>query len=67
MMDYAVLIISCAEGVQSHTETVWQLLKEYNVPVCVFLNKLDRIGADPERVIQQMRTRLSPDMLDIRA
>ncbi len=67
MMDYAVLIISCAEGVQSHTETVWQLLKEYNVPVFVFLNKLDRIGADPERVIQQMRTRLSPDMLDIRA
>ncbi len=66
MMDYAVLIISCAEGVQSHTETVWQLLKEYNVPVFVFLNKLDRIGADPERVIQQMRTRLLPDMLDLR-
>ena len=67
MMDYAVLIISCAEGVQSHTETVWQLLKEYHVPVFVFLNKLDRLGADPERVICQMKTRLSPDMLDLRA
>ena len=67
MMDYAVLIISCAEGVQSHTETVWQLLKEYNVPVFIFLNKLDRLGADPERVIQQMRTRLSPEILDLRA
>nr|MBR4282039.1 TetM/TetW/TetO/TetS family tetracycline resistance ribosomal protection protein [Clostridia bacterium] len=66
MMDYAVLIISCAEGVQSHTETVWQLLKDYNVPVFVFLNKLDRLGADPERVISQMRARLSPDMLDLR-
>ena len=67
MMDFAVLLISCAEGVQSHTETVWQLLKEYNVPVFVFLNKLDRIGAEPVRVIAQMRTRLSPDMLDLRS
>ena len=67
MMDYAVLIISCAEGVQSHTETVWQLLKEYHVPVFLFLNKLDRLGADPERVICQMKTQLSPDMLDLRA
>ncbi len=66
MMDYAILIISCAEGVQSHTETVWQLLKEYEVPVFVFLNKLDRVGAEPERVIEQMRKRLSPDMLDLR-
>jgi len=66
VMDYAVLVISCAEGVQSHTETVWQLLKEYNVPVIVFLNKLDRIGADPDRVIAQMKKRLSPDMIDLR-
>ena len=66
VMDYAVLIISCAEGVQSHTETVWQLLKEYKVPVFVFLNKLDRIGADPERVIQQMKNRLAADILDLR-
>ncbi len=67
MMDYAILVISCAEGVQSHTETVWQLLKEYEIPVFVFLNKLDRIGADPERVIEQMRKRLSADILDLRA
>ncbi len=66
VMDYAVVIVSCAEGVQSHTETVWQLLKEYQVPVFIFLNKLDRIGADPERVMEQMRRRLSPDILDLR-
>ena len=66
VMDYAVLIVSCAEGVQSHTETVWQLLHEYGVPVMVFLNKLDRTGADPERVIAQMKNRLSVDMLDFR-
>lgn len=67
MMDYAVLVISCAEGVQSHTETVWQLLQDYNVPVLVFLNKLDRLGADPERVMTQMKTHLSADMLDLRS
>lgn len=66
VMDYAVLVISCAEGVQSHTETVWQLLREYDVPVFVFLNKLDRAGADPDRVIRQMKARLSPDILDLR-
>ena len=67
VMDYAVLVISCAEGVQSHTETVWQLLKEYHVPVFFFLNKLDRLGADPDKVIAQMKNRLSPDILDLRA
>ena len=66
IMDYAVLIISCAEGVQSHTETVWQLLKAYRVPVFVFLNKLDRVGADPARVMHQMERRLSADLLDLR-
>lgn len=66
VMDYAVLVISCAEGVQSHTETVWQLLKEYQVPVFIFLNKLDRVGADPDRIIAQMHSRLSADILDLR-
>lgn len=66
MMDYAVLVISCAEGVQSHTETVWQLLREYKVPVFIFLNKLDRIGADPERVLRQINKRLCSDILDLR-
>ena len=67
MMDYAVLIVSCAEGVQSHTETVWQLLKAYRVPVFLFLNKLDRESANPEAVIGQIRRRLSPDAIDLRA
>lgn len=67
VMDYAVLVVSCAEGVQSHTETVWQLLREYNVPVFIFLNKIDRLGADPDAVIAQMRRRLSPDCIDLRS
>ena len=67
VMDYAVLVISCAEGVQSHTETVWRLLERYGVPVLIFLNKIDRTGADQEAVIGQMRRRLSPDVTDLRS
>ena len=66
VMDYAVLVVSCAEGVQSHTETLWQLLQDYGVPVFIFLNKLDRAGADPDRVISQMKNRLSVDVIDLR-
>ncbi len=66
VMDYAILVISCAEGVQSHTETVWRLLESYGVPVFIFLNKIDRTGADPDAVIAQMRKRLSPEILDMR-
>lgn len=65
VMDYAVVIVSCAEGVQSHTETVWQLLSDYNVPVFFFLNKTDRPGADQEAVLSQLRARLSADILDL--
>ncbi|MBQ7846083.1 MAG: TetM/TetW/TetO/TetS family tetracycline resistance ribosomal protection protein [Clostridia bacterium] len=67
VMDYAILVVSCAEGVQSHTETAWRLLDSYGVPVFIFLNKIDRAGADPEAVIAQMRKRLSPDILDLRS
>lgn len=67
VMDYAVLLISCAEGVQSHTETVWQLLRDYGVPTLLFLNKTDRAGADPEATLRQIRSRLSEDVVDLRA
>ena len=66
IMDYAVLVISCVEGVQLHTETVWRLLKTYNVPVFFFINKTDRAGADPEGVIRQIRARLTADVIDLR-
>lgn len=67
IMDYAVLVVSCAEGVQSHTETVWRLLENYRVPVFLFLNKIDRTGADQEKVIMQMKKRLSADVIDLRS
>ena len=66
VMDYAIVVVSCAEGVQSHTETVWRLLQGYRIPCFIFLNKTDRPGANPGAVLEQLRGRLSPDMLDLR-
>ncbi len=60
-MDYAVVVVSCAEGVQSHTETVWRLLKKHGVPTFIFINKIDRAGADRDSVMAQICSRLSPD------
>lgn len=66
IMDYAVLIVSAVEGVQSHTETVWRLLESYHIPVFLFINKIDRTGANPNAVIKHIRQRLSADVLDMR-
>ena len=46
VMDYAILVISGTDGIQSHTETLWRLLERYHVPVFIFMNKLDLAGAD---------------------
>ena len=54
-MDVAVLLLSAVEGVQSHTETVWNLLRRYRVPTMIFINKIDRTGADADEVIRQMQ------------
>lgn len=62
IMDYAVLLISAVEGVQSHTQTVWSLLERYRVPVFVFINKTDRAGADVQRVLTDSQTRLSSSL-----
>jgi len=50
VLDYAILVINGMDGVQSHTETVWQLLKRYHIPVFVFVNKMDMPGADKQAV-----------------
>jgi len=65
IMDYAILIVSAAEGVQSHTQTVWRLLEQYGVPVFLFVNKIDRTGADFDRVFRDMKKRLSSDLVSV--
>ncbi|CEG23462.1 Elongation factor G [Planococcus massiliensis] len=65
VMDYAIVLVNAADGIEGHTETVWQLLDKYNVPVFFFLNKTDREGADPEAVLQEMKHELTPDVFDM--
>lgn len=55
VLDYAILVINGADGVQSHTLTLWQLLKRQSVPVFLFINKMDLPAADGTRVAEQLR------------
>ena len=64
VLDYAVLVISGTNGVQSHTITLWRLLKRYNVPCFIFVNKMDLDGADKLSVMAQLRTNLDENCID---
>ena len=66
VLDFAVLIVSCIEGVESHTETIWRLLEGYHVPTLIFVNKCDRIDADFDACLNSMRRLLSPEIADFR-
>jgi len=58
VLDYAILVISAPEGVRSHVHTIWKLLKQYNVPVFVFINKCDLISFEKEKVLEELNSRL---------
>lgn len=62
IMDYAIIVVSAMEGVQSHTETVWNLLRKYNVPTFFFINKIDRVGADVPKVIEEIQEKLTKNL-----
>ncbi len=65
VMDAAIVIISAADGVEGHTETVWQLLKKHRVPTFFFLNKTDREGVNLQDVVDEIRGSLSEDIFDL--
>ena len=67
VMDYAILVISGTDGVQSHTETLWRLLERYQVPVFVFINKLDLAGADRAARMDELRRRFGSGCVDLSA
>lgn len=65
VMDYAIVIISAVEGIEGHTETVWRLLRKHQIPTFFFINKIDRTGADPRKVLEEIHTNLSSDVFDM--
>ncbi|MCC8168467.1 MAG: NYN domain-containing protein, partial [Clostridiales bacterium] len=64
VLDYAVLVISGSDGVQAHTRTLWKLLRHYEVPVFLFINKMDLPGADREQLMTELKSELSDACVD---
>ena len=65
VLDCAVVVVSAVEGIQPHTETIWQLLSDHNIPTFFFLNKTDRPGAAPAGVLASLTARGSPAVCDL--
>lgn len=66
VLDYAILVISGADGVQGHTETLWRLLDVYKIPVFLFVNKMDQIGADKGKLLAELRKFLDDGCIEFR-
>ena len=58
VLDYAILVISGADGVQGHTRTLWNLLKRYRIPVFLFINKMDQNGTDRAARLEELKQKL---------
>ena len=67
ILDCAVLVISGTDGIQAHTATLWRLLERYQVPVFLFINKMDLPGMEREKLLSQLQSQLSPGCVDFGA
>jgi ribosomal protection tetracycline resistance protein len=65
VLDFAIIIISAVEGIEGHTETVWKLLQQHHVPTFFFINKIDRVGANVEKVMGDIRHYFNENVLDV--
>ncbi|HCM91671.1 MAG TPA: translation elongation factor G, partial [Lachnospiraceae bacterium] len=65
VLDYCILIISAADGIKGRTLTLWSLLKEYDIPTFIFVNKMDQPGASADAVMAELKDRLSDACLDV--
>ncbi|MBR5565558.1 MAG: TetM/TetW/TetO/TetS family tetracycline resistance ribosomal protection protein [Roseburia sp.] len=64
VLDYAILVVNGADGVQAHTKTLWRLLKRYGVPVFLFVNKMDQQGCEKEALLAEIKAELSDSCVD---
>lgn len=64
VLDYAILVINGADGVQGHTQTLWRLLEQYKIPTFLFVNKMDQDGTDREGLFQELKKKLSGNCVD---
>lgn len=64
VLDYAILVVSGADGVQGHTQTLWQLLNHYKIPTFVFVNKMDQPGTEREKRLMELQNRLDSGCID---
>jgi len=65
VLDCAILVVSGSDGVQAHTRTLWRLLERYEVPVFLFINKMDLAGADRSALLAELKSRLDPGCTDL--
>ncbi len=64
VLDYGILVISGADGVQGHTQTLWRLLRRYRIPVFIFVNKMDQNGTDRQALMKDIHQRLGDNCID---
>lgn len=64
VLDYAILVVSGADGVQGHTKTLWRLLNLYQIPTFIFINKMDQFGTDKDNLIKELKKQLSDGCID---
>lgn len=64
VLDYAILVVGGGDGVQGHTRTLWNLLERYDIPTFLFVNKMDQEGADAEKLLKELKGKLSGSCVD---
>ena len=65
VLDYAVLVVSGADGVQGHTRTLWNLLARYRIPTFIFVNKMDQPGTDKALILKELKKKLDASCVDM--
>lgn len=65
VLDFAVVVISWVEWIESQTYTLWELLKKKNIPTIIFINKMDRVWADFQRVIDEIKKKVETQIISL--